>query len=265
MGWTRTVVLMGMQAWSILVAWLRLGLSEWSCDVPLEVLRTLEREVEKGHCSWATAEAIARHVDLHGKPWAAETASLVEGLDLATQGWLEGQPWWRRWAMEQVARLHAGHKPEQAFLGDSTVLVRPFAGANKLGRLARQNRVGQMDMHHGPPHHLGWIALRPSWGFALDHWRPQRSMGARPDDSERSDVWDRMACGRPGTARDRAVDAVQANGTSRPLARAGRRVGQGRLYIRGVHWTQPCGGCREVRGKLRRVARPRRLDVAGEP
>ncbi len=105
LGWTRTVaVLAWIHAWSILDGMAQVGLQELSWDVPLEVLRTLEREVEKGHCSWATAEAIARHVDLHGKPWAAETASLVEGLDLATQGWLEGQPWWRRWALEQVAR-----------------------------------------------------------------------------------------------------------------------------------------------------------------
>ena len=105
LGWTRTVaVLAWMHAWSILDGMAQVGLQELSWDVPLEVLRTLEREVEKGHCSWAAAEAIARHVDLHGKPWAAETASLVEGLDLATQGWLEGQPWWRRWALEQVAR-----------------------------------------------------------------------------------------------------------------------------------------------------------------
>ena len=105
MGWTRRVaVLASIHALSVLDGMAQVGLQELSWDVPLEVLRTLEREVEKGHCSWASAEVIARHVDLHGKPWAAETARLVEGLDLATQGWLEGQPWWRRWALEQVAR-----------------------------------------------------------------------------------------------------------------------------------------------------------------
>ena len=32
---------------------------ELSWDAPLEVLRTLEREVERGHCSWASAEALS--------------------------------------------------------------------------------------------------------------------------------------------------------------------------------------------------------------
>ena len=152
--------------------------------------------------------------------------------------------------------VRARHEDKRILLGDATVLVSPFAGANKLGRLARQNRLSQMDMHHGPPQHLGRKRLWPSRGFALDHWRPQCRMGARPDNPEGADVWDRMGCGRSGAARGRAVDAVQANGTSRPHARAGRRVGQGRLHIRGVHWTRPRGGCREVRGKLGRVARP---------
>ena len=62
----------------------QMGLREWSWDVPVEVLRTLSRAAEQGHCSWASAEAVARHVELHGKPWAAETARRVEGLDAAT-------------------------------------------------------------------------------------------------------------------------------------------------------------------------------------
>ena len=91
----------------------QVGLSEWSCDVPVEVLRTLSRAAEQGHCSWASAEAVARHVELHGKPWAAETARRVEGLDAATQRWLERQPWWRRWAMEQVASAAQGPSPSK--------------------------------------------------------------------------------------------------------------------------------------------------------
>ena len=99
----KAAVLMGIQVTSFVVAVAQMGLSEWSCDVPVEVLRTLGRAAEQGHCSWASAEAVARHVELHGKPWAVETARRVEGLDAATQRWLERQPWWRRWAMEQVA------------------------------------------------------------------------------------------------------------------------------------------------------------------
>ena len=103
-------MLASIHALSVLDSRAQVGLQELSWDVPPEVLRRLEREVEKGQCSWASAEAIARHVDLHGKPWAAETARLVEGLDWATQCWLEGQPWWRRWALEQVARSVQGPK-----------------------------------------------------------------------------------------------------------------------------------------------------------
>ena len=46
---------------------------------PVEVLRILSRAAEQGHCSWASAEAVARHVELHGKPWAV----VDEGLDAA--------------------------------------------------------------------------------------------------------------------------------------------------------------------------------------
>ena len=106
-------VVMGIQVTSSTVAVAQMGLSEWSWDVPVEVLRTLSRAAEQGHCSWVSAEAVARHVELHGKPWAAETARRVEGLDAATQRWLERQPWWRRWAMEQVARAAQGPSPSK--------------------------------------------------------------------------------------------------------------------------------------------------------
>lgn len=89
----KAAVLMGIQVTSFVVAVAQKGLSEWSCDVAVEVLRTLSRAAEQGHCSWAAAEAVARHVELHGKPWAVETARRVEGLDAATQRWLERQPW----------------------------------------------------------------------------------------------------------------------------------------------------------------------------
>ena len=109
----KAAVLMGIQVTSFVVAVAQMGLSEWSWDVPVEVLRTLSRAAEQGHCSWASAEAVARHVELHGKPWAAETARRVEGLDAATQRWLERQPWWRRWAMEQVASAAQGPRPSK--------------------------------------------------------------------------------------------------------------------------------------------------------
>ena len=109
----KAAVLMGIQVTSFVVAVAQTGLSEWSCDLPVEVLRTLSRAAEQGHCSWASAEAVARHVELHGKPWAAETARRVEGLDAATQRWLERQPWWRRWAMEQVASAAQGPSPSK--------------------------------------------------------------------------------------------------------------------------------------------------------
>ena len=68
---------------------------ELSWDAPLEVLRTLEREVERGHCSWASAEAIARHVDVHGQTCrglgpvhavVARKATLVAEVGLGTSG-----------------------------------------------------------------------------------------------------------------------------------------------------------------------------------
>ena len=61
---------------------------------------------------------------------------------------------------------------EQAFLGDSTVMVRPIPGACGLRRL--EGKTSRAKCHHGPPHDLGWIALGPS-EFALDGWRPQRN------------------------------------------------------------------------------------------
>ena len=106
---------------------------ELSWDAPLEVLRTLEREVERGHCSWASAEAIARHVDVHGKPWAPETAKLVAGLDLFTQVWLERQPWWRRWALEQVARSAQGSRRSQFSLVMQRSWSAPSLAPTSLG------------------------------------------------------------------------------------------------------------------------------------
>ena len=111
--WTKAVVVMGLQATSFSAVVAQMGLSEWSWDVPVDVWRTLSRAAEQGHCSWASAEAVARHVELHGKPWAAESARRIEGLDTATQRWLEGQPWWRRWAMDQVANAAQGSSASQ--------------------------------------------------------------------------------------------------------------------------------------------------------
>ena len=105
--WTKAVVVMGLQATSFSAVVAQMALSEWSWDVPVDVWRTLSREAARGHCSWAAAEAVARHVELHGKPWAAEAAKRVEGLDTATSV-SERQPWWRRWAMEQVASAAQG-------------------------------------------------------------------------------------------------------------------------------------------------------------
>jgi hypothetical protein len=110
---TKVALLALVQAMSILDSMAQVSPQGMSWDVPLEVWRTLERVVEKGQCSWASAEAIARHVDLHGKPWAAETARLVEGLDRATKSWLEGQSWWRRWALERVARALQGPRTSE--------------------------------------------------------------------------------------------------------------------------------------------------------
>ena len=111
--WAKTVVWMGLQTTPFLAVVAQSGLQAWSWDVPVDVWRTLSREAEQGHCNWASAEAVARHVELHGKPWAAETARRVEGLDAATQRWLERQPWWRRWAMEQVANSAQGPSASQ--------------------------------------------------------------------------------------------------------------------------------------------------------
>ena len=111
--WTKAVVVMGLQATSFSAGVAQMGHSEWSWDVPVDVWRTLSREAARGHCSWASAEAVARHVELHGKPWAAESARRIEGLDTATQRWLEGQPWWRQWAMDQVANAAQGSSASQ--------------------------------------------------------------------------------------------------------------------------------------------------------
>ena len=94
----------------------------------------------------------------------------------------------------------------------------PCPGANRFGHLERENVPGQMDMHHGPPHDLGWFAVGTSWRFALDAWRPQRRMGARPHDSERSGVWDRS--GRSLPAPGRLVPSMQTghHGLMRGLA-----------------------------------------------
>ena len=116
--WTKAVVVMGLQATSFSAVVAQMALSEWSWDVPVDVWRTLSREAARGHCSWASAEAVARHVELHGKPWAAESARRIEGLDTATQRWLEGQPWWRQMGDGSSGQRCARLKCKPTFLGD---------------------------------------------------------------------------------------------------------------------------------------------------
>lgn len=150
-------------------------------------------------------------------------------------------------------------------MGDAAVVVGLVADFGRLGHLAWQNAMGQMDLHHSPPQHLGRKRFWTSRGFALDARRPQRRMGARTYDPKGSDVRNRMACGRSGAARGRAVDAIHANWTSKYNARFGGGVDSGPSHLRGVPGTKPCCGRGEVSKKCGRLARPRRLDVERGP
>ena len=119
-------------------------------------------------------------------------------------------------------------------------------------------------MHHGPPHDLGWIALGPSRRFALDDWRPQRRMGARPDDPEGSDVWDRMACGRSRIAAPgRLTPSMQTGHHGLMRGLAGEWFRGDRTFGASIGPNHVAAFARF--NKRRRVARPRRLDVEGEP